>query len=354
MDSAMKVTMFGVHPSCIGGVSTLARVLIRELSTDPELDFEYIPTATQGPTVLKMLTFARALVAARRRLSKSAGVVHIHMADGMSVQRARMVMRLAKRLGQAIVLHIHCDLAVIRDASDESMRDEIDGALLAADHIVVLGTYLRPLLEELGVSDARSTVLPNAISCPPTNPYTPDRSRILFLGNVSAEKGILDLLEAIAKIDGSLDRRYEVDVCGRDLIGIDDEIAKRCMQDRVKYLGVVSPDQEFFSRYLLNVLPSHKEAMPFSLLESSAAGIPSIATPVGSVSELIDGPDKGYLVSPGDTQQLADALISAISSSSTLRDMSNAIFARVRSGYSLDGYLANIKSIYRSCAGSVR
>lgn len=57
------------------------------------------------------------------------------------------------------------------------------------------------------------------------------------------------------------------------------------------------------------VLPSLvSEAMPMSLLEAMAAGVPVIGTRVDGITDLIDDRIDGLLVAPGDAVALADAI----------------------------------------------
>ena len=49
------------------------------------------------------------------------------------------------------------------------------------------------------------------------------------------------------------------------------------------------------------ILPSYTEGMPYSILESMANGVPTIATNVGSIPELIE---QELLFEPGDQKSL--------------------------------------------------
>ena len=62
------------------------------------------------------------------------------------------------------------------------------------------------------------------------------------------------------------------------------------------------------------VLPSLRENQPLALLEAMAAGIPVVATDVGGVGEIIRDCEEGLLVSPGDRDALAGALVRALGS----------------------------------------
>lgn len=157
----------------------------------------------------------------------------------------------------------------------------------------------------------------------------------------------MDLLDALVLIDDKLDPELIFELCGRDHIKVQVEIEKRNLSHRVKYRGIVEPNRKFFSKYLLNVLPSHHEAMPFSLLEASAYGIPSIASSVGSISEIIDNGDSGWLVNAQDTQMLANTLVNVLSNPEAISVAGSRIYNKVRECYSFQAYLQTLFALYR-------
>lgn len=346
MEAHLAVTMFGVDPSCLGGISTLARMLCEELPKYSAVDFVYIPTVNQESGWEKVRVFQQALTLAKRRFSQVRGVVHIHMADNASIVRSAVVSGIAKRNGQTVVLQIHCDLYRIRNASTTAMKKLIDGVIRRADHIITLGSYLAPLFELLDYPLSQVTVLSNPVRCPDINGYSTSRSKILFLGNVSKDKGVPELLEAVAQIDSALDSEIQIEICGKDHMNVNEAIERCSLGHRVIYRGVVTPDRTFFSQYLLNILPSHKEAMPFALLEASANGIPSIATRVGSIPEIIEDGVSGFLVAPNDSFALAQRIVSAVRDRSRLMQMSNEIYSVIRAQYAVEPYMKKLLAIY--------
>jgi len=64
----------------------------------------------------------------------------------------------------------------------------------------------------------------------------------------------------------------------------------------VKFLGVQSSD-EMFSLADIVLLTSDSEGMPLTLIEGQMAGVPAIATDVGSVSEIVENEVTGFVTS---------------------------------------------------------
>ena len=61
------------------------------------------------------------------------------------------------------------------------------------------------------------------------------------------------------------------------------------------------------------------EGLPVSILEAMAVGLPVVATHHAGISEAVSDGESGYLVSPGDTQAMADCLV-ALARDRTLRE----------------------------------
>jgi glycosyltransferase involved in cell wall biosynthesis len=83
------------------------------------------------------------------------------------------------------------------------------------------------------------------------------------------------------------------------------------------------PDLDRFIPFFdLLVLPSHTEGLPNIVLEALAAGVPVVATAVGGTPEVIVDDDNGYLVRPGNAEDLAAKILEALDSPQRLKEMS--------------------------------
>ncbi|HTW39898.1 MAG TPA: glycosyltransferase family 4 protein [Thermoplasmata archaeon] len=134
----------------------------------------------------------------------------------------------------------------------------------------------------------------------------------LFIGRVAANKGLGDLLAALAAQPH--ERRRPVVIMGADWGERPrlEALARQLGVERsVVWLGHV-PDRGVYRAVLRGasafVLPSEWEAYGFVLLEAMVAGVPIVATSVGAVPEVLDGGRFGRLVPYGQPEALAAAL----------------------------------------------
>ena len=78
--------------------------------------------------------------------------------------------------------------------------------------------------------------------------------------------------------------------------------------DRLNVTGWVSDAPRRLAEFDVFALPSRWEGMPLGILEAMHAGLPVVATDVGSVAEVVVDGDSGYVVASGDLAALTDRL----------------------------------------------
>lgn len=151
---------------------------------------------------------------------------------------------------------------------------------------------------------------------------------LIFVGRLSPEKGILDLLKAILKIN---DCRIHLRIVGegRDRESIISFVEKNNMKKNVELRGVKKWGEELFSEMKWAhclVLPSYNEGLGMVCVEAMACGIPVIASNVGGIPELIKSNYNGLLVSPGNIEELRKAILCLVENESLRLDLAtNAI-----------------------------
>ena len=148
-----------------------------------------------------------------------------------------------------------------------------------------------------------------------------------YIGRLSEEKGVLNFVKAIPEI---LKKRDDLEF----LIGGDgqlrDEIEKYVsennLNDKVKLVGWILHDElpDYLNELKLVVLPSFTEGLPNVTLEAMACGTPVLATPVGSVPDVIKDEEIGFIMENNSPECIARNVIRALNHPNLERIAENA------------------------------
>ena len=113
----------------------------------------------------------------------------------------------------------------------------------------------------------------------------------------------------------------------------------------VYFLGVQNSD-EMFSLADVVLLTSDSEGMPLTLIEGQIAGVPSIATNVGSVSEIVEHEATGLLTST-QIDQIASSLGRLIDDSMLRRTMAKNARERALDSFSIEKMVDSHIQVYK-------
>jgi glycosyltransferase involved in cell wall biosynthesis len=117
--------------------------------------------------------------------------------------------------------------------------------------------------------------------------------------------------------------------------------------DAVVFLGTVQDMPKFYRSLDIFVLPSlSDEGLPRVLMESMAVGTPVIASDVCGVRELIKDEENGLIVSPGNSEECADAIMRLCSDSGLKKQLALNGLNTVRQYYSADRVSDEIRNVY--------
>jgi glycosyltransferase involved in cell wall biosynthesis len=244
-------------------------------------------------------------------------LLHVNITGRGSTVRKLVITAIARAVSLPYVLHIHdYDYAADLQTRSGPMRRFVRGMFLRAAQIIVLGADAeRKLRAVLSLQDTRTLVLPNAVPDPHLTPRSEisaaaDTVHLVFLGYLSARKGVPELLEALATREmAGLPWRATL-AGGGPVEAFRARATALGLSDRVAFPGWV--DQSAASAMCaaadILVLPSHAEGLAMSVLEGLAHGLAVVTTPVGAHAEVIESEKSGLLTPPGDVAALAAAL----------------------------------------------
>ena len=342
-----KVLFLGPSLKARGGMASV-------LSTYRENfePFHFIATNSPRGTIPGLGRLALLMVRLPLERLRGRRLLHIHYAGGKSFRRKRMIARWGRLLGFRTIMHCHCNLIA---ASEKAGIAATASALSHADYNIVLASpYLEFALRTLHLPQAHTSILNNIAPSAETPPATeskpgtcPHPVTFLFLGLINQPKGIYDLLKA-ASLLKERGRHFRLIVGGAgERQQFDSEVEKLQLEDTVECRGWVegkAKDRAMAESHIL-VLPSYTEGMPISVLEAMGLGMPSIATSVGALPDMVADGLSGAIIPPGDIEALARAMQSYIDNPSMINLHGKEALARSEK-YSASSVFDAITKIY--------
>lgn len=218
--------------------------------------------------------------------------------------------------------------------------------------IVVPSTYLRDVLTVNGIAADRISVVPLFSRFEATvTPVSKEREPpgILFVGRLSAEKGILSLVEALAQLSGE---SWQATVVGDGpLSGRARQFVERCGLDgRVQFVGEAAADDlaTHYRACEFVVLPSlGPESFGMVGVEAMSFGKPVVAFDSGGVTEWLRDGVNGYAVPAGDTDALAATMRRLIRDPALRARLGQAGLRLQRERFTQASHLDSIFALYR-------
>lgn len=136
-----------------------------------------------------------------------------------------------------------------------------------------------------------------------------ERPLVLSVAALEQSKGGADLIRAARLlVDRGIAATFAIAGEGPERERLTALVAELGLEDSVQLLGARGDCGSLLEIADVYCLPSHTEGVPAILLEALAAGLPSVATRVGGVPDLIAHGHSGLLVDPAEPQSLARAL----------------------------------------------
>jgi len=118
--------------------------------------------------------------------------------------------------------------------------------------------------------------------------------------------------------------------------------------DKITFTGWREDIPDILSITDIVVLPSLNEAVGRILLEAGASGKPIVATAVGGVPEIIRNGETGFLVPPGDSKKIAEAVVSLLKDEKKRLQMGLTAKNRVSSDFNENRMTGEIHDLYEN------
>jgi glycosyltransferase involved in cell wall biosynthesis len=263
-----------------------------------------VPNLRRSPgKALLLPAFLAEYTRAARKAAAGADLVHAHwLPSGL----------LARATGKPYLVTMHGTDAELARRAPALFRPVVRAARM----VLTVSEALAIDAHRLGAREVR--VVPVGVDVPDVTVEPDDPPHVLFVGRLSEEKGVLELLEAARGLplvvvgDGPLRARVPVAI------------------------GFV-PRAElgaYLDRAAVVVCPSRREGYGVVAREAMAHGRPVVATNVGGLPEAVVDGETGLLVPPGDVSALRAALERLLGDAELRARLGAAARDRVRERFS--------------------
>jgi glycosyltransferase involved in cell wall biosynthesis len=193
----------------------------------------------------------------------------------------------------------------------------------------------RRLVAEFGVDPDRVHVVP--LQVPPPEHAAGEQvdgpHQVLFFGAFRRNKGIEVLLDAVTRLRGETDARFVF--AGRGFPDVEAQVAGAAARDDrvVAEIGFAPSARKSELHWAadLMVLPYTSFASQSAVLQDAYAhGLPVVVSDVGALGETIREDGTGWVVPPGDAEQLAATILAALRDDAGRRARADAATAIAR------------------------
>ncbi len=214
------------------------------------------------------------------------------------------------------------------------------------DTFIALSNFAREKLIEMGLPGDRIVVKPNFVDPDPDRVRQGSGSYALFVGRISPEKGVDTIVEAWRHVP---DLPMRIVGSGPMETALRARVAAAGLEERVEFLGQRSPAEvaELLLDARMLVFPSvWYETFGRVAIEAFAAGVPVIASRLGSMAEIVADGVTGLHFRPGDAEDLAEKVRWVEAHPDEWRRMGERARACFESGYAPATNYARLMEIY--------
>ncbi len=335
---------------CKGGVSLCVRNYSLHIA-----DFKVLVTRKRGNSKLInafYFPFLILRVIYKLLTDRAVKIVHIHGSIGGSFFRKYMIYKIVRLFSKKkVIFHVHSGgIKKFYNGSNATVKKWIRDIINNSDMVICLSESWKKYFTE--TFSPRKLEVVNNMILPPKNTGRIDadnRFTLLFLGLITENKGIFDLLKVIADNREEYNGKLLLRVGGNGKTKqLEEVIAELHLENMVTFEGWVSGEhkEQLYRSSDVLILPSYFEGVPLVILEAMSYGLPIIATNVGGIPDILERWNNGILLEPGDAVQLNNAILKLMNDKGLQSQFSECSQKGISNFYP-DSVLEKLQKIYQ-------
>lgn len=294
-DICEKVLVIGIDYRDKGGIAAVEKVYSTFYKP-----FNFVRTVVDGNKFIKFIVFVEGIFHfLYYMLFSRIEIVHVHGASDASFWRKRVFIYIAKFFGKKVVYHIHGGGF---EKFAKKNKNAVSATLMKCDKIVVISDYWKNCFVNDFCLDNVS-IIKNVIATPCVDRQMHSEFTLLFLGLLTKNKGIYDLVDILSENKDKYEGRLRLIVGGNgDVDYFKGKIHECGLENIMSFKGWLSGNEKSraFNSSDVYILPSYIEGLPISILEAMSYGLPVISTYVGGIPEIVHNGTNGLLFEAGD------------------------------------------------------
>ena len=268
----------------------------------------------------------------------SLDLLHVHYAIPHSVSAllARQMLAVrGRRLPFVTTLH-GTDITLV--GLDRSYLPITRYAIEQSDGVTSISNYLKEQTIKHFGATREIEVIPNFVNCDVYLPImdqaaratarrrlaAPEEAILMHLSNFRPVKRVVDVVKVFARVASEVPAQLVLVGDGPDRSAAEWLAHDLGIHSRVHFLGKQDRVNELLPLADLMLMPSEQESFGLAALEAMACMVPSIATRVGGVPELIDDGLTGLLYPVGDVEAMAQGALNLLRDRNRLEEMREA------------------------------
>lgn len=204
----------------------------------------------------------------------------------------------------------------IKDSSLKSILGAIEGKYYRIKgvyntkikYIITPSEFYKQKLIEDGIKENKIQAIHNFIDIDQYNFQVEDEGYALYLGRLSKEKGILNLIEAFCNLKNE---KLYIAGDGPEREKIEKIIEDKHLENNIKLLGYLNQDKvkEYLRKARFIVVPSiWYENCPYSILETQAIGKPVVGANIAGIPELVKNKVNGLTYKYDSVKELEEKM----------------------------------------------
>lgn len=282
-------------------------------------------------------------------------VLHVHYALPHAVAAYMAKQMVGDRVKIVTTLH-GTDITVL--GHDASLRDLIRFIIEKSDYVTAVSNNLIEETKKLIAPNKHIELVYNFVD---PKQYFPrpkgdirhtfadsDEKILIHISNFRPVKRTKDVIDIFYRVHQKVRSKLLLVGDGPDWCSVREKVERLGLTEHVHFLGKLDDVSEVVCASDVMLLPSEYESFGLVALEAMSCGVPTVATNVGGVPEVILHGKTGFLAEVGDIEKMAEYSIQILQNDILKEQLTAQCIQRANEAFHYDEITDQYERIYRN------